>query len=285
MRELERFLIELGCGDFETRIEFYGKGDPIEGLVTTANMTGEEIEHFFRDRNPTILFPGSSLTSYTSFILDNDLRIWLVCEKTARALSLDRMQVQDQPFCSLLARESQEHWAHIKAMLDREENVEDPVELSFALPNGLTRPVYCKVSTLYRNREKMRAITVLVNKPQPPKRKKKNRVSLHPADIKILQQVKRMVMQFPERKLPTLEVLARQYGTNEYKLKHGFKDLYGTTIFKLQRKERLRRAETLIAYTDLPFKSIARNIGYSLSHFYEAFKVEYGKSPGSLRKS
>ena len=94
-----------------------------------------------------------------------------------------------------------------------------------------------------------------------------------------------MIINNLEKDLPSLKELALQMGTNEYKLKYGFKQLYGTTIFRFLIQERLRKAKTLIQYSKLTLKQIAKMTGFkSITHFSRAFKEKYGVSPSELRR-
>jgi AraC-like DNA-binding protein len=73
-------------------------------------------------------------------------------------------------------------------------------------------------------------------------------------------------------------------GTNEYKLKYGFKQIYGTTIFRFLTQERLRKSKTLIQHSSLSLKEIAYMNGFkSAAHFSRAFRDKYGKTPTELR--
>ncbi|MGC1632894.1 MAG: AraC family transcriptional regulator, partial [Gelidibacter sp.] len=85
---------------------------------------------------------------------------------------------------------------------------------------------------------------------------------------------------------PSQKDFALQLGTNEFKLKYGFKELYGTTMHKFIIQERLRNAQVMIQYTDLPFKAIAHKSGFkSQSHFSRLFKARFGYTPKDLRKN
>jgi AraC-like DNA-binding protein len=101
----------------------------------------------------------------------------------------------------------------------------------------------------------------------------------------MIRKVHDMIINDVKKDLPKLKDLALQMGTNEFKLKYGFKQLYGTTIFKFLVQERLRKAKTLIQYTSLSIKTIAHMTGFkSIPHFSRAFKEKYGKSPSDLRE-
>lgn len=79
--------------------------------------------------------------------------------------------------------------------------------------------------------------------------------------------------------------LARKVGTNDFKLKKGFKQLYGVTIFDFLMEARMERAKVLLLETDTPVWEIAYKTGYkSVSSFTAAFKNKVGYPPAFLRK-
>lgn len=85
---------------------------------------------------------------------------------------------------------------------------------------------------------------------------------------------------------PTIVELAKLVGLNEFKLKKGFKELFGTTIFGFIHSRRMRLAKQLLLGTDKSAKEIAYEIGYnSPQYFSKAFKKEFGCSPNSIRKA
>lgn len=84
---------------------------------------------------------------------------------------------------------------------------------------------------------------------------------------------------------PSLKDFALQLGTNEFKLKYGFKELYGTTVHRFLMEERLRKSKMMIQFTDQSLKSIAHTTGFkSISHFSRTFKKRYEYAPSELRK-
>jgi AraC family transcriptional regulator, transcriptional activator of the genes for pyochelin and ferripyochelin receptors len=85
---------------------------------------------------------------------------------------------------------------------------------------------------------------------------------------------------------PTIKELAQLTGTNENKLKKGFKLLYNTSINKLLQNERLSKAKLLIAEQTYSIKEIARMVGYRHSgHFTSKFKNKFGCLPKDYIKS
>lgn len=86
---------------------------------------------------------------------------------------------------------------------------------------------------------------------------------------------------------PTIIQLARMSGVNEFKLKKGFKEIFGTTIFGYLKKHRMDYAKDLINGGGINVSQIAYSVGYSnVSHFITAYKKEFGITPGEyIRKN
>jgi len=85
---------------------------------------------------------------------------------------------------------------------------------------------------------------------------------------------------------PTIIELSKLIGINEYKLKKGFKELFGTTIFGYIHNIRMSSAKRLLLGTDKTAQEIAYETGYSSpQHFSKAFKQTFGVSPNSIRNN
>lgn len=85
---------------------------------------------------------------------------------------------------------------------------------------------------------------------------------------------------------PTITELSKLTGINEYKLKKGFKEQFGTTIFGYTHGIRMDMAKDLLLETDKTAKEIAFETGYSSpQHFSKAFKTKFGHSPNSIRNT
>lgn len=84
---------------------------------------------------------------------------------------------------------------------------------------------------------------------------------------------------------PTIEELAGIVGINQQKLKMGYKIVYGNTINKSLREERMERA-SLLLITGMSVKQVAYEVGYSnQSHFSARFKEKYGVLPKDYLKT
>lgn len=81
----------------------------------------------------------------------------------------------------------------------------------------------------------------------------------------------------------SLTELSRQAGLNEFKLKTGFKQLFGNTVFGYLSDHRLTNARTLLFQGTKTVTEIADELGYaSLQHFSNAFRKKFGCSPSKL---
>jgi AraC family transcriptional activator of pyochelin receptor len=79
---------------------------------------------------------------------------------------------------------------------------------------------------------------------------------------------------------PSILSLARQVGLNDFKLKQGFRQVFGTTVFGYLRDYRLEQAHLLLLEGQLSVQQVARAIGYTHSgYFAKAFKQKFGVSP------
>jgi len=85
---------------------------------------------------------------------------------------------------------------------------------------------------------------------------------------------------------PSLLELARQVGLNDYKLKRGFRQVFGTTAFGYLHQQRMEQARKLLRSERLSVTEVAGTVGYtSLSSFNAAFKRRFGMNPSTCRSS
>jgi AraC-like DNA-binding protein len=85
---------------------------------------------------------------------------------------------------------------------------------------------------------------------------------------------------------PSLVALARKVGLNDFKLKRGFRELLGTTVFGYVRKLRMEKARQLLQTSDMSVTQVALSVGYSsFSHFTTAFKKSVGVLPSHYRRA
>jgi AraC family transcriptional regulator, transcriptional activator of the genes for pyochelin and ferripyochelin receptors len=83
---------------------------------------------------------------------------------------------------------------------------------------------------------------------------------------------------------PTLIQLAAIAGINEFKLKHGFKEMFNQTVFGYLADVRLEMARRALREKQKTITQIAFELGYSsMQNFSAAFKKKFGIAPGSVK--
>lgn len=79
---------------------------------------------------------------------------------------------------------------------------------------------------------------------------------------------------------PSLTELATEIGLNTKKLKEGFKQLYGQTVFSYLLDHKMEEARRMLDSQQYNVNEVGLKLGYSTSsHFIAAFKKKYGTTP------
>ncbi|MFV0528344.1 MAG: helix-turn-helix transcriptional regulator [Lachnospiraceae bacterium] len=80
---------------------------------------------------------------------------------------------------------------------------------------------------------------------------------------------------------PSISELSRIIALNEYKLKTGFRQIFGTTIYEHLRLLRMEKAADLLKNQQLSVTEVGQLVGYETPHgFNNAFRRYYGTTPG-----
>ena len=84
---------------------------------------------------------------------------------------------------------------------------------------------------------------------------------------------------------PSLKSLARKAGLNDTKLKRGFRQIFGTTVFGYLRQYRMEQACTFLSAGRMNVDETAYTLGFhDTAHFIRQFKQHYGTTPGTFLK-
>ncbi len=85
---------------------------------------------------------------------------------------------------------------------------------------------------------------------------------------------------------PSLAELAQEVGLNDFMLRQGFRQAFGTTVFAQLQMHRLEIAKQLLAEQGISVTKVAHLVGYlSPSYFSRAFKRKFGIGPKAYQKS
>jgi AraC-like DNA-binding protein len=79
---------------------------------------------------------------------------------------------------------------------------------------------------------------------------------------------------------PSLQELASEIGLNLKKLKEGFKQIYGDTVYSFLFDYKMEHARRLLESNQFNVNEVGLKVGYSTaSHFIAAFKKKFGTTP------
>ncbi|MDF0709052.1 helix-turn-helix domain-containing protein [Flagellimonas okinawensis] len=300
VKRIQQMLLEMARGNFFFSLEPSAKNDNVASLIVMLNMVNEEIRASFVHQGFAQSGDTPQYLVQLSLLLDADGTIEMANQKTCSLLSRLPKDLIGKPITELLSKSSRKLWAKQWRRLLKKEQSDAVVPLELTTGDGLIVRKEFNLTTfrtLQGSTKKILMDTVLFSKGEPfgkglwkhalkvSKGTESPKVRLSQKDIRMIRDVHDMIINNLDRDLPRLRELALQMGTNEFKLKYGFKQLYGTTIFKFLTQERLRKAKTLTMHTSLSLKTIAHMTGFkSIPHFSRAFKEKYGQPPSSLRK-
>ncbi|MEK8131810.1 AraC family transcriptional regulator [Paenibacillus filicis] len=137
---------------------------------------------------------------------------------------------------------------------------------------------------LYAESKAMELIALIAQEGEGERDTGGSLIALSADDRERLEEARSLVLSRLEQPLSIPE-LARQVGINEYKLKRGFRELFGQTVFELVRQGRMEKALELMELDGMNVSETAVQVGYSnMSNFTSAFRRHYGLNPGAYIK-
>jgi len=312
IQQINEMLLQMATGNLSFRLKLLAKNDQLEAFSNTLNMLAEEIqdtmkhEGYVNSLNPIIEIVQLVV------ILDEAGMIEMANHKAFRLLSGLSPKIIGMPFASFLEPSSHDIWNSYWKQRAHQFKSDITLELKFRNNGSLVIPITCyittfkgkknspnktHISTIYHatTRDYLSAnIKEDIHQFQKKQKKianetakhsKKSKPRLSFEDIRKIRKGHQFIINNLEKDFPSLKDFALQLGTNEFKLKYGFKELYSTTVHRFLMNERFRKAHMMIQFYDQSFKSIAHMTGFkSISHFSRTFKEKFGYTPSELRK-
>ncbi|NMH89706.1 helix-turn-helix domain-containing protein [Flavivirga algicola] len=311
IKQIHTMLMEFASGNFAYKVERSDLNDDIEALIALINMTFEEIKTSFLHQGYANLNETYKHLVQMFFVLDTKDTIIAFNSRIKQMLFFDDNELQEKDFSTFLTQESKLAWNGLKSKLVQAnlDAHEEFIVLSFKTKQQLILTSNCLVSKFVdrvnqSERIVVTSIEIIKNSTEREAELRKivstgkNKAAKHSyngnkskqlnlsfTDIRKIRKVHDHIINNLDKPLAPLIELAHAFGTNEYKLKYGFKQLYGQTVFRFLINERLRKASVLIQHTDTSIKEVAHVTGFiSAPHFSKAFKEKYGFTPRDLRK-
>lgn len=305
IKSINRMLLEVASGNFSYRIERSNYNDELEALVVLANMMTEELGESVRHQTYVNYNESYRHIAQMTFVLDDNFHIRSFNSLAPDILLFDEKEMQGKPLIHFLTDESKPVWQDFQSDLPRGEEYNQTLELSFKAKKFFIVPAICSISTLLNANNQgsilVTAIKTILQSEEMEGEMRRTieqnkkaydqasdntlRIVLSKSDLQKIGKVSEYIANNLEEPNLSIKELAHILGTNEFKLKYGFKQLYGTTIFRYLQDERLRKASLLVQHSNLPLKNIAEMTGFKTApHFSRVFKDKYGFSPSEFRK-
>lgn len=153
-------------------------------------------------------------------------------------------------------------------------------EINLVLYDLINQRNQNRVKRIFLEAQIYQLLTFYINKAE-----QKTSISLKKDDIVKILHAKELVeknMQFPH----SLIELSRKAGINDNKLKKGFKELTGETVFGYLNKIRMEKAYYYLSKEKKNVNEVAFLVGYkNAQHFTIAFKKRYNILPGRINKT
>lgn len=293
MRSMSQMLLEMAGGNFTNRIQRTEEDDELEALVVLINMVAEEMkESVFHSG---FINPHHSYRNIVQsvFVLDEHFVVKSCNSEAFALLNLIPEYLYGTLFRNLLSEDSLCFWDGLEEEILQDPDYHSTVQLIYIAQNKLLVPVYCTISRLANcSKILISCVTTVVEEIISksvfiiPESSQLPIVLSRPSDILMIQNVYDYILDHLNRPLPSVKELSYIFGTNENKLKYGFKQLFRTSIYQFYTNERLKNAHLLIQQTTIPLKSIASMTGFkTYPNFSKGFKKHFGYKPMDIKRS
>lgn len=289
---LHQMLFEMARGNFSNRIPLSSYDDELETLVVLVNMVAEEMrESIF---HAGYVNPHSSYRFITqaNLVLDKLLLVKSFNPSLLTMLGYESSELSNQSLGTFLTPDSLEKLDFVKESFQDTISDQTMIPLQFLTKDQLIFNADCSINKLFDRDELILSFVVSVSQNANVLLELKNadEAEKHPnsrkSDALLIQRVYDYILAHLEEPLPSLKELSKLFGTNEYKLKDGFRHFFKTSIYKFYTVERLKRAYLMIQQTTIPLKNIAIMNGFTdYPNFSKSFKKQFGISPNEIART
>jgi len=148
-------------------------------------------------------------------------------------------------------------------------------QLSSAMQSGGRHPLWLQAQAL--------TLVALFLEQRCPRCEEKR--SINPLERQRLLRARDILLADLEQ-APTLPEIASEAGLTLLRLKRGFRQLFGHSVYGLFQHERMHEARRQLETDDLSVSLVASRLGYTnMSHFAVAFRKQFGINPSTLKRS
>lgn len=286
LKIIYQLLFDLATGRKTVALDIGSLDDEYDSILLSLSEQGERIRELVLEQGIVPPYFAFEHLNQFVFVLDSNYRIVDFNYTVVERLKYQSEVIQTLLFESLLDDSSKLVWNDLLVQVKSETPFFVTTELLFLTVDGFRLPLYCSVSSSLVNPFMYVLSAEVVLKDTPFLKQIPSVVTEKAkAEAAVIAQVHAYILEHLDAPLPSLKSLALLFGSEEHKIRYGFREHYHTSVYQFYQDERLKKAYLLILQTDLPLKEIAFHCGFGVYlNFYKAFRKKYGFSPRELKR-
>ena len=284
---MHQMLFEMARGNFNSRIPLSPYDDELETLVVLINMVAEEMKESVFHGGYVNTHRTPPFIAQTTFILDSSFFIKSLTPEVTCFLRYSESELIDLPLAGIITPTSLEQ---LQELLEASVSFPATIALDFTPQEQLPVSVSCSIGKLINRPEIILNLVTPVRQDFYPilayENENEKQIKTRKADVLLIQKLYDYILAHLEEPLPSLKLLSGEFGTNEHKLKDGFRHFFKTSIYQFYNDERLKRAYFMIEHTVIPLKNISVMNGFNdYPNFSKSFKRRFGFSPYEMKRN
>ena len=281
---MHQMLFEMARGNFNSRIPLNSDDDELETVIVLINMVAEEMkESIFHGGYINTHSTGQFITQ-TTFVVDTSFFIKSFTSDVTGFLGYLESELIDQPLADMISANS---FSQLQEACGSSTFLPITITLDFRPKVNIPVSVCCSIAKLINRPEIILNLVIPVGQDSnyPLTYKNNKQIKARKIDALLIQKLYDYILGHLDDPLPSLKILSGEFGTNEHKLKDGFRHFFKTSIYQFYNDERLKRAYFMIEHTAIPLKNISIMNGFNdYPNFSKSFKRRFGFSPYELKR-
>lgn len=286
LRVLYQLLFDLATGRRTVDLDLGKIDDEYDAILLALSEYAERIKALVLEQGMVPPYASFQHLNQFVFVLDSTYHIIDFNCTVVERLKYNSEVIQSLLFETLLDDSSKLVWRDLLAEVGGMSPFFVTTELLFLTSDGFKLPLFCTVTNSLVN-QLVFVISVEVFLKDTPFLKSIPSVASAKAkaEAAVIANIHAYILKHLDAPLPSLKSLALQFGSEEHKVRNGFREHYHTSVYQFYQDERLKKAYLLILQTDLPLKEVAYQCGFGMYlNFYKAFRKKYGFSPRELKR-
>ncbi|HBI02199.1 MAG TPA: AraC family transcriptional regulator [Flavobacterium sp.] len=286
LRIIYQLLFDLATSRKTVALDLGKIDDDYDAILLTLLEQGKRIRALVLEQGMVPPYSTFEHLNQIVFVLDSRYQIVDFNSTVVDRLKYTSEAIQSLLFESLLDDSSKLVWRDLLKQVGDRSSFFVTTELLFLTSDGFKLPLFCSVSSSSVH-PFVFVLSVEVVLKDVPFLKQIPSVAFEKAkaEAAVIASIHAYILEHLDAPLPSLKSLALLFGSEEHKIRNGFREHYHTSVYQFYQDERLKKAYLLILQTDLPLKEIAYQCGFGMYlNFYKAFRKKYGFSPRELKR-